>query len=121
MWKRLEGQVRDLINENGGTAWIFTGSLFSNPRPPGYVATIGPNSVAVPTRIYKVILAEDASGVREMHAFVLPNSINPLRGRPADFLTTVDNVERLSGLDFFSRLPNSDEEQLESEIVDWPF
>ena len=49
-----------------------------------------------------------------MIAFVLPN-----RGRNADlrtFVVTVDDVEAMTGLDFFSLVPQPLQEQLESSI-----
>lgn len=56
-----------------------------------------------------------------MIAFVLPN-----KGSSADlrtFVLTVDKVEELTGLDFFSTVPQPKQEQLERTITvenwDW--
>ena len=50
-----------------------------------------------------------------MLGFVLPNesSNRPLK----DFAVTVDAVEQLTGLDFFSELPPEKQAQLESSLT----
>lgn len=49
-----------------------------------------------------------------MIAFILPNagSSEPLQS----FVVTVDRVEEITGLDFFPKLPQPQQEQLESTI-----
>ena len=50
-----------------------------------------------------------------MIGFVLPNegSSKPLQS----FTVTVDKIEELTGLDFFSELPQPQQEQLESTLT----
>ena len=50
-----------------------------------------------------------------MIGFILPNegSDRPLE----DFAVTVDVVEKATGLDFFSALPNAVQEKLEGSLV----
>ncbi len=122
IWARLEGQVRELARGHG-SIWVITGALSidadsSRIAPPD---SIGPGRVAVPTHFYKVILCEHETGGREMFAFVMPNSLDPVPGRPRDFIVSVDHVERLSGLDFFSLLEDQEEDRLELASQDWPF
>ena len=44
----------------------------------------------------------------------MANSEDPLDGAPKDYLVTIDVLESLSGLDFFSALPDSVEFELEA-------
>jgi DNA/RNA endonuclease G (NUC1) len=82
---------------------------------------IGLNHVAVPTHFYKVILKDNNAAGFEMFAFVMADQIEPLDGEVGDYLVSVDLVEVLSGLDFFSALPDLIEEDLEEEVVTtWP-
>ena len=75
----------------------------------------------VPTHFYKVILAESTAGELELFAFLLANDRQPLAGEPRDYLVTVDSIEALSGLDFFSVLPDADEHRLEAAVAtQWP-
>ena len=119
-WRALEGQIRRLADDVG-TIWVITGALFTNQRPAHHRQSIGDGRVAVPTDVYKVILGRDASGEFSMFAFVMPNALNSLRGRPADFVESVNEVERLSGLNFFDVLDDAVENDLESSAAEWPF
>jgi len=119
-WKALEGQIRKLAGEVQAV-WIITGSLFTTPRPAHHRQTIGRGRVAVPTDFFKVILARDSDGEFTTYGFIMPNSMNPLKGKAADFEQTVNEAERLSGLNFFDALDDAMEERLESALEEWPF
>ena len=105
-WKRLESQVRLWAKENKGI-YVVTGPIIK----PGHT-TIG-NKVAVPQYYYKVIFDISPPSFK-MIAFILENkgSNQPLKA----FVVTVDEVEKLSGLDFFSDLPDLIEDKLEKEV-----
>lgn len=121
-WAELEDEVRSLANSHGNI-WIFTGSLFldSNEHPTVPTTFIGTDRVAVPTNFYKVILCQHSPDTYEMFAFVLPNQRAVLSGTPRDYIVTVKNVQQLSGLDFFSALPDDIENRLEGmKATDWP-
>jgi len=114
--------VRELASA-AGSIWVFTGSLFldENGSLTEPTTFIGANDVAVPTHFYKVILSEYDAAEFEMFAFLAANQMEPLDGEPGDYLVTVALVEALSGLDFFSALPDSVEFVLEeTAVVDWP-
>ena len=119
-WRALEGQIRRLAQDEG-TVWIITWSLFTKQRPAHHKQAIGKGRVAVPTDFYKVVLARDSDGAFSMFSFVMPNALNPLKGKPADYVESVNEVERLSGLNFFDALGDSVENDLESSANEWPF
>ena len=82
---------------------------------------IGKNDVTVPTAYYKVILDYTDPEVKGI-GFVLPNEVSdkPL----SDFAMSIDNVEQLTGIDFFPNLSgNGDIEKIESnyDIRKWKF
>ena len=108
IWKRLEEQVRQIaIREK--TIYVVTGPILSKKK----TVTIGANQVTVPTHYYKVIF--DLTPPQKMIGFILPNegSDRPLE----DFAVTVDVVEKATGLDFFSTLPQAVQKRLESTIT----
>ena len=108
IWKRLEEQVRQIaIREKA--IYVVTGPILPKKK----TVTIGANQVTVPTHYYKVIF--DLTPPRKMIGFILPNegSDRPLE----DFAVTVDVVEKATGLDFFSALPNAVQEKLEGSLV----
>jgi endonuclease G len=68
----------------------------------------------VPTHFFKVILAESNSKI-EVLALVLPNMKTPKETPLSEFLVSVDDVERMSGLDFFNVLDKETEDEIEGE------
>jgi len=121
VWEHLEEQVRT-FTQNRGSIWIVTGSLFidESGRRCGPFAWIGPDSVAVPTHFFKAILSELASGTHEMFAFILPNWSSGLSDPTRNYLVSVDSVGKVSGLDLFDALPDSEEAGLEAKVaVEW--
>ena len=108
IWSKLEKQVRHFATKEKRIV-VVTGPIL----PAEKTITIGANRVTVPQYYYKVIY--DTTPPEKMIAFVLPN-----KGSNADlrtFVVTVDRVEDLTGLDFFSTVPQPKQEQLESTIT----
>ncbi|MCX6132617.1 MAG: DNA/RNA non-specific endonuclease [Ignavibacteriales bacterium] len=121
-WSHLEDEVRKLA-KNHGSIWIFTGPLYLDSLEHKSLPKehIGPDNVAVPTHFFKVILCKHPDGLREMFAFIMKNQLGKLAGSSKDYTVTVRKVEELSGLNFFHRLPDDEEERLETTgAVTWP-
>lgn len=108
IWKKLESLVRVWAIENK-QIYIITGGVLDNP-----ILTIGDNKVAVPQYFYKVVLDYTIPGIKSI-AFLLKNepSSQPLQ----EFVISIDSVESLTGIDFFSHLEDHLEHQLESPIL----
>lgn len=116
IWSELESLVRTwAVRDNG--LYVITGPVLKPGLP-----TIGKtNDIAVPEQFYKVILYCNSPEVR-MIGFLLNNegSNRPL----TDFVVPVDQIERVSGIDFFPKLPDDIEQKLESRppgaaVNDW--
>ena len=114
-WAQLEGAVHTLASTQG-TVWIFSGPVFVGSKP---VKTIGPGKVAVPTHTYKVVLCIHPDGAKEMFGFVLPNIDKPT-GTIAGYALNVFQVQKLTGLDFFSTLPAAEQSRLERAVTALP-
>ena len=112
VWKMLEKQVRRFAYKEG-SVFVITGPVLErNLKKIGRV-----NKVSVPQQFYKIVY--DETPPQKMIAYVLPNNGSNL---PLEsFVTTVDEVERITGLDFFSELPIEVQSKLESgsEVADW--
>ena len=107
IWKELEALVRYFaITER--KIVVVTGPILPKKKS----VTIGTNQVTVPTHYYKVIF--DLTPPQKMIGFILPNegSDEPL----ATFAVTVDAVEKVTGLNFFSKVPKEEQERLERTI-----
>lgn len=114
IWNRLEMQVRQWCKAYG-TLHIITGGVLQ-----GNMREIGEEDVDVPNSFFKVIVRrkEDAF---EVLAFHIPHreSKRPL----TDFLVSIEELESVSGLDFFPHLENVSGLDFEdkAEIEDWDF
>ena len=75
--------------------------------------TIGENKVVVPQAFYKVLLQEENGKIHTI-GFVYEN----VSGRKpmSTYAMTVDEVEKLTNIDFFPSLPNKIENKVESEV-----
>ena len=112
-WKKLEKLVRRWASEYGSIYIVTAGILIDDLNKIG-----GKNDISVPENYYKVIL-DYAEPELKAIGFILPNKkINqPLQ----NFVFTVDDIEQLTGINFFHSLPDDIEESLESrtDIKKW--
>ncbi len=103
-WKELEEQVRDWAIKNE-KVYVVCGPIVKKNY-----ATVGANNVAVPDSFYKVVLMYRDGSWRSL-GFVFANKAG---NKPLDTYTkSVDEVEKLTGLDFFSVLPDNIEKEIE--------
>jgi endonuclease G len=109
IWNSLENQVRDWAKENGNV-WVITGPLFGK-RPRKF----GANQVHVPKAFYKIVFDFQEPELK-MIGFILPNQVSKADLR--SFACPIDSVETVSGFDFFTSLPDSLEEKLESQYAE---
>jgi endonuclease G, mitochondrial len=107
VWKRLEALVRTWAIDSY-SVYIVTGPVLTSGLP-----SIGPNGVSVPNYYYKVILDYNEPSIKGI-AFVIPNtgSKDPLQ----QFAVSIDNVEKLTGIDFFPSLPDDEEGLIEETL-----
>lgn len=124
IWQRLEGLVRDWVR-TGGTLYVITGVVFDKDddgtRDPDSSANrVSPlDRVGVPTHYYKIIVKKRAFKAPESIAILLPhNNLKLPNGQYRDYLTshitTIDEIEALTGIDFFPTLSAAKESVLES-------
>lgn len=114
VWNRLEQKVRYWADKYDGIYVITGGVLEPNLK------TIGKENVAVPNYFYKVLLNLSTEKPR-MIAFLVPhqNSTKPLY----EFVISTDELEELTGIDFFPNLPDETENRLEqnADYKAWSF
>jgi endonuclease G, mitochondrial len=116
IWRELEELTRSWA-KTCKKLYVVSGPVLSQP-PKG---TIGANEVSIPTAFYKVVLDAESSNPKAI-GFIIPNEISfePL----TKFAVSVDEVERVTGLNFFANLLDKDTEmKLESRYnIDlWQF
>lgn len=118
IWKDLETLVRDWASPRG-ELWIITGPVFMDSNGDGIMEfkLIGKDHVAVPTHFFKIVIDKKPDGSLDTLAFVLPNE-KVEGGDISEYISSIDDIERLTGLDFLAVLPDDIEEALESRVTD---
>ncbi|MDD6209276.1 MAG: DNA/RNA non-specific endonuclease [Bacteroidales bacterium] len=108
IWKHLEEWTRECVRTNG-TVYIVTGAVWDSTSE-----RMEPCSVPVPDYFYK-ILFDTGNPSKGMIVFYMPNK--PLQNSIFDYVITVDSLENLTGIDYFSQLPDSLEDALEAVVM----
>jgi len=107
IWLDLEKMVRSWAYKYK-KIYVVTGPVLEPGLP-----TIGRlNKVAVPRQFYKVVLYVNPPYVKGI-AFLMNNE--PSNAPLTAFVVSIDQVERLTGVDFFPRLPDTIEKRVEAK------
>ena len=131
LWQRLEAAEMDVLLPQMGTMWVIDGPIYSDAPQylstcRGWVASLMslkvPACVAVPQSFYKILVVPGQQGQStRILAFIFPQEV---RGdEPLDrYLVSVDAIERQTGLNFFPKLSEVQQRQLESSVnsAGWP-
>lgn len=111
-WNEMEMACRKWAKKYGDL-YIVCGPILYK----GKHKTIGKNKVVVPEAFFKVVLrtGDDPQAI----GFIYKNTSG---NRPKDsYVNTVDEVERITGIDFFPSLPDDVEKNVEAtaDIANW--
>lgn len=111
-WNEMEMACRKWAKKYGDL-YIVCGPILYK----GKHKTIGKNKVFVPEAFFKVVLrtGDDPQAI----GFIYKNTSG---NRPKDsYVNTVDEVERITGIDFFPSLPDNVEKNVEAtaDIANW--
>ena len=107
-WNTLENKERQWAKRDSAIM-IIAGPLYSADD----TNRIGNAKVRVPGAFFKVLLApyvEEPRGI----AFVYPNMTSP--GNMQDYAMSIDELEKITGYDFFPALPDELEKTVESSF-----
>ncbi|MEO1010249.1 MAG: DNA/RNA non-specific endonuclease [Bacteroidota bacterium] len=114
VWNRLELQVR-LWAKRYGELYVVAGGVLEEGLP-----EIGGEDVDVPRYFYKIVARGKPDRPRVI-AFLMPGreSKRPL----SDFVVTVDVLEKRTEIDFFEKLQDDVENEMEKQVAirDWTF
>lgn len=107
LWNVIERDCREWAKKYG-EIYIVCGPVFLNKEH----ETIGKNKVVVPEAFYKVILRLNPPPAAI--GFIVRN--NEGKKKRDQYINTVDDVERITGIDFFPALPDSIEDAVEAQV-----
>lgn len=108
-WASLESLVRTIVDEENNPLYILTGPVLSKALEVNYESE---NKIKIPNFHYKIIADLSMDHPRGM-AFLMPNEKCDLP--PSKYVVSIDSIERLTGLDFFSLINDTLELKIESK------
>lgn len=113
-WNNLENACRNWARQT--PVYVVCGPYFNSRKPKTH---IGNNRVAVPDGFWKVVLRYYKGAYRGI-GFLFENK--PYEGSYKNAAVTIDEIEKMTGLDFFSALNDKAERTAESsfDIKMWP-
>lgn len=102
-WLGLEDQFQTWVGDKNTTLWAFAGSWGQNADPANLKDK--PTNTVVPACFYKVIVAQGDDGAYKVISAVFPQEL-PDRKRKVwvNYISSLDIVEKRSGLDFLKGL-----------------
>lgn len=109
IWADLEGTIRGYLYRNSDTQlYVCTGGVLRSDLP---VVKRGVNKVSIPQQYWKVVI--DKKNQRGI-GFLFPNR---KANYPIEyFAKSIDEIEKLTGIDFFAALPDDIENNIESQL-----
>ena len=113
IWKKLESKERNWAVDFDSVK-VYCGGIFDS-----VIEYIGPNKVAVPKYYYKIVYSESNSD--HSVSFVFPNEKCSLP--LTSYLTSIDSIEKLTHLNFFSEYDEAYQKSFETDIeyLNWNF
>ncbi|MGZ4981889.1 MAG: DNA/RNA non-specific endonuclease [Methylobacter sp.] len=117
LWQHLEETEIKHFAKQFGKVWVITGPVFS-----GTVERLSSDwTVEIPDAFFKIYITEAVPGKPPVAlAFLVPQTVEghePL----AKFVTSIDNIEMQTGIDFFADLDDRIEARVEEAIEPQPW
>ncbi len=108
IWQRLEEVSADHFSKKFPEFWVVTGPIFS--ADPQKLKT---GTVAIPKAFYKIFIVPGTPESPPISlAFIMPQTANP-KDNLMQYITSIDEVEKQTHIDFFWQLEDSVEKKLE--------
>jgi endonuclease G len=111
IWARLEEKVRTWA-AGLDTLYICAGGTIL--KESDIMSYTSPSSMAVPKYYFKVILRKKASGTYDAIGFWFENKRYSSEAISSTHVKTIDEIERLTGIDFFYQLPEEEQDRVEA-------
>lgn len=123
VWVKLEQRIAKKYAPARGEIWVLAGPIFKDQ-----VGTVnGVNGLEIPSHFFMIIV--DVGGWNPYRpykpyimAFKFPQEISKSQSLSSKFLVSIDELEQLTGLNFFPDFSESDEKKYESKAAGgvWP-
>ena len=111
-WQRLESvEAKHFTEFSDNKVWVITGPVFT-----GSTERLSSSwKVEIPDAFYKMYITEpkDRKKPLQVLAFLVPQNVKGNESL-SDFVTTIDEIEKQTGFDFFNDLDDNIEDKLET-------
>lgn len=116
VWRDVEHRIADLWTARYGEIWVVVGCISRATSG----ETIGGTNIDVPESFYQVVIAQEGMDVRAL-AVVFPQQVS-WHEWAARHIVTIEELEKMTGLDFNPELPGFIQRPLESDLPTrlWP-
>lgn len=123
-WADMENYCRQLVEE-GNELYLYAGPAGKGGSGSnGSRSTLAGGDITVPAQVWKValVLPEGDKDVKRINgntrviAVIMPNTQSADNNPWREYRVSVNEIEDLTGLDFFSNLSNSTERTLEKKV-----
>ena len=104
-WKELEARIRNFVKAKE-EAWVISGPIFQKAADAD-IQKIG--RVWVPTHCYKIVAYNDGGELKAV-GFIMRNDNET--ANLADYVYKIKDIETVTGLDFFNKLPEEKDENV---------
>lgn len=113
-WRDLEFRISELWPDCYGEVWVITGAITTSS------GRRLPSGINIPTAFYQIVVAQEQTRLR-VFAVYIPQNIRR-RAYVRSTLVSIDEIEKMTGLDFLADLPDAVETALEAATPTrlWP-
>ena len=113
-WYELEYRISEIWPNTVGSVWVIVGAV---PSPEDRRLQSG---ISIPTAFYQIVVSQRGERLRAF-AVYMPQNIRS-RAYARSTLVSIDEIERITGLDFLADLPDDVETALEATTPTrlWP-
>ena len=124
IWLNLEEMTAEWADLYG-KVWVICGPVFYDKIPTQWIGGDNSVKVAIPDGFFKIVIKEsEVIGKPDVLAFLYPHNHQAIEykqkkagNRHELFMTSVDKIEALTGLDFLTNLEDRIEAEIEKDIV----
>jgi endonuclease G len=105
IWKSLEGKV-EYWSSFRDSIYVVSGPILDHP-----IGSIGENKITVPRAYYKTLISFKNMKMKGI-AFIIPNEKS--KKSIYSYATSIDEVEKMTGIDFYYKMDSTMQHNLES-------
>ena len=119
VWLGLENKTAKWA-DRFGAIWIVCGPVCYHGTPMRMIGDTGEMKIAVPHAFFKIVIKEKSGGGFDVLAFLIPQEgIGNYSSTNHDlrpYVTSIDTIEAITGLDFLTDLEDGIEQELEKVV-----